>query len=159
MKFHHMCIVVADLDKAIHLWRDVLGFRLETVVDLPDKTPRSPTNFGDDTLMDRSWKVKGARSTMAWLRSRGGAQIELQRPIYPAVELTPPENLRYGHTGFHELGLLVDDIDAMFKKVKDAGYKPVTEDIWAAGPFGRSFIFPDDEGNLIQLWEERKPAQ
>jgi len=78
MKFHHMCIVVADLDKAIHLWRDVLGFRLETVVDLPDKTPGSPTNFGDDTLMDRSWKVKGRRAAD---RARVGLEHGVPPPL------------------------------------------------------------------------------
>jgi hypothetical protein len=31
MRFHHMAIFVSDLQEAIHLWRDVMGFQL--VVD------------------------------------------------------------------------------------------------------------------------------
>jgi catechol 2,3-dioxygenase-like lactoylglutathione lyase family enzyme len=146
MKFHHMCIVTADLAEAIHLWRDVLGFRLETKIDLP------APGFADAALMDDSWRVKGARSKLAWLRSREGAQIELLEPISPLVQVTPPENLGYHHTGIHELALQVDDIDAMFKTVRAAGYETVTDYVWSAGDFGRSFIFYDAERNMIQLW-------
>jgi catechol 2,3-dioxygenase-like lactoylglutathione lyase family enzyme len=146
MKFHHMCIVTADLAKAIHLWRDVLGFRLETEIELPKE------GFADAALMDASWRVKGAQSKLAWLRSRGGAQIELLEPISPPVETTPPKNLGYHHTGIHELALLVEDIDAMFEKVRAAGYETVTDYVWSSGGFGRSFIFYDAEGNMIQLW-------
>ena len=164
MRFHHMCIITADLQKAIHLWRDVLGFRLQTEVDLPvpGDNPASPMNFANSTLMDDSYGVKGARSKLAWLTSREGAAIELQEPQYPPLESTPRENLRYRHAGIKELGLLVDDIEAMFKKVRDAGYKTTTDYIWSAGAFGRSFIFYDDDGSMIQLWgnaaPEPKPA-
>ena len=70
-----------------------------------------------------------------------------------AYQLLAPENLRYGHTGFHELGLLVDDIDAFFAKVRAAGYQTQTEYVWQCANIGRSFLFYDKDGNMIQIWE------
>ncbi|GAA4554517.1 hypothetical protein [Pseudonocardia xishanensis] len=49
--------------------------------------------------------------------------IELQQPINPLVVTTPEENLRYCHTGVHELGFQVDDIDSWFERIKKAGYR------------------------------------
>jgi hypothetical protein len=102
---------------------------------------------------------------MAILSSENdGTFIELQQPRNPNVQLTPPENLRYSHTGIHELGLVVENIDEMFEKVRAAGLRTQTDYIWSTAhrpvtpgevppPDGRSFIFSDYEGNLIQLWQ------
>tara|TARA_B100000315_G_scaffold240214_1_gene259794 strand:- start:161 stop:646 length:486 start_codon:yes stop_codon:yes gene_type:complete len=153
MRFHHMAIFVSDLQKAIHLWRDVLGFELGVEADIPDGPEPGPKTIMYPELLDDIFKVKGARSKMALLNSDEGTFIELQECENPAIQKTPPENLRYGHTGFHELGLLVDDIDGWFKKVRDAGYETQTDYVWQAAEMGRSFLFYDDDGNMIQLWE------
>jgi catechol 2,3-dioxygenase-like lactoylglutathione lyase family enzyme len=148
-----MAIFVSDLQKAIHLWRDVLGFELGIETVVPDGSEPGPKTIMYPELLDDIFKVKGAQSKMALLNSDEGAYIELQECENPAIQKTPPENLRYGHTGFHELGLLVDDIDGWFKKVRDAGYETQTEYVWQAAEMGRSFLFYDDDGNMIQLWE------
>ena len=110
MRFHHMAIFVSDLQEAIHLWRDVMGFELAVETVIPDGPAPGPTTFMYPALLDDIFKVKGARSKMALLSSPEGALIELQECEVPAIQKTPPENLRYGHTGFHELGLLVDNM-------------------------------------------------
>ena len=108
-------------------------------------------------LLDDIFKVKGARSKMALLSSPEGALIELQQCENPAVVRTSPENLRYGHTGFHELGLAVDNIEEFFERVRAAGYETQTEYIWTCANLGRSFLFYDKEGNMIQIWEPTVP--
>ncbi|MFD2580226.1 VOC family protein [Novosphingobium colocasiae] len=65
----------------------------------------------------------------------------------------PRKNLRYGHTGIHELGLLVEGIDGWFEKIKAAGYRMQTDYVWQCAEIGRSFIFYDQDGNMIQIWE------
>lgn len=154
MRFHHMALMVTDLQKAIHLWRDVLGFELGVETIIPDGPEPSPSTFMYPKLLDDIFKVKGAKSKMALLSSAEGAFIELQECINPAIEKTPPQNLRYGHTGIHELGLLVDDIDMWFEKVREAGYETQTDYVWQCANLGRSFLFYDDDGNMIQMWEQ-----
>jgi hypothetical protein len=109
-------------------------------------------------LLDDIFKVKGAQSRMALLSSKEGAFIELQECINPQIQKTPEENLRYGHTGIHELGLLVDGIDAWYDKIKAAGYRMQTDYVWACANLGRSFLFYDQDGNMIQIWESPKDA-
>ncbi|MFT4563789.1 MAG: catechol 2,3-dioxygenase-like lactoylglutathione lyase family enzyme [Gammaproteobacteria bacterium] len=153
MRFHHMAIFVSDLDEAIHLWRDVMGFDVAINTVIPDGDAPGPNTYMYPKLLDDIFKVKGARSKMALLSSKEGALIELQECENPAIKRTPPENLRYGHTGFHELGLVCDDIDGFFTKVRAAGYETQTEYVWQCANIGRSFLFYDKDGNMIQMWE------
>ena len=153
MRFHHMAIFVSDLQEAIRLWRDVMGFDLVLETVIPDGDKPAPNTYMYPALLDDIFKVKGARSKMALLSSHEGALIELQECENPQIQRTPPEHLRYAHTGFHELGLVCEDIDAFFAKVRAAGYETQTEYIWQCGNFGRSFLFYDNDGNMIQIWE------
>lgn len=154
MRFHHMAVFVTDLQKAIRLWRDVLGFELAVETVIPDGPEPGPRTFMYPKLLNDIFKVEGARSKMALLSSPEGALIELQECETPAIQKTPPENLRYGHTGIHELGLLVDDIDGWFDKVRAAGYETQTDYVWQCADIGRSFLFYDEDGNMIQMWEQ-----
>jgi catechol 2,3-dioxygenase-like lactoylglutathione lyase family enzyme len=151
MKFHHVCLVVHDTDRAIAFWRDFMGFALSADFLLPTGEAGSDTLI-DPKLCDDIFGETGSRMRGTLLTSPGGAMIELQNPRAWDVAPTPPENLRYRHTGMHELAFEVDDLDAWFDKIRAAGFKPTTEYVWGAGT-GRTFLFPDPEGNLIQLWQ------
>ena len=122
MRFHHMAIFVAEMEAALHLWRDVLGFRVIKDSVIPDGPAPAPTVYLYPALLDDIFKVKNARSRMAILVSAEGAIIELQQCENPAIQRTPPAQQRYGHTGVHELGLLVTDIDGWFARIREAGY-------------------------------------
>jgi len=159
MRFHHMAVFVSDLRKAVRLWHEVLGFKVAVDCVIPDGEAPGPKVYMYPALLDDIFKVKGARSKMVLLMSDEGALIELQECENPRIKSTPKENLRYGHTGFHELGLLVDDIDGWFQKIRAAGYETQTEYVWTCASIGRSFLFYDDDGNMIQLWEHtREPT-
>ena len=84
--------------------------------------------------------------------------IELLQPQTPHVQQTPPDRLLYGHSGIRELGLVLDDIDGFFEKVRAAGYRTQTDYVWPCANMGRSFIFYDKDGNMIQIWEHAADA-
>jgi catechol 2,3-dioxygenase-like lactoylglutathione lyase family enzyme len=163
MRFHHMCLITANLEQSIAFWRDIMGFTLKVKAEIPDGD--SPESLCTPKLLNDSFGVSGARSTMAILTSENdGTFIELQQPHNPKVQPTAPENLRYSHTGIHELGLVVENIDEMFEKIRAAGLPTRTDYVWQTAhrpvapgevppPDGRSFIFSDYEGNMIQLWQ------
>ena len=153
MRFHHMAVFVNDMAKALRLWRDVMGFRVIFDAEIPDGDNPGPGIYMTPELLDDIFGVKGARSHMVLVISDDQAIIELQQCLNPAIQQTPKENLRYAHTGVHELGLCVDDIDHWFTKIKQAGYELQTDYIWLCAGIGRSFLFYDDDGNMIQLWE------
>lgn len=158
MRFHHMALFVSDMTEAVRLWRDVLGFKVAVDTVIPDGPAPGPKTFMYPALLDDIFKVTGARSKMVLLMSDEGALIELQECANPAIKKTPPENLRYGHTGIHELGLQVADIDGWFAKIQAAGYQMQTDYVWTCANIGRSFLFYDADGNMIQLWEHTSSA-
>lgn len=86
MRFHHMALMVSDLQKAIHLWRDVLGFELAVETVIPDGKEPGPNTFMYPELLDDIFKIKGAKSKMALLSSAEGAMIELQECETPAIQ-------------------------------------------------------------------------
>lgn len=157
MRFHHMGVFVSDIDEALKLWVDLLGFELTHRATIPDSDVKGPKTRMPPGVLDDIFGVKGARSQMALLTSPDGAMIELQQSEVPKIRKTPPENLRYGHTGFHELGFQVEDIEGWFEKVKAAGYEPQTSYIWPWAGTGKSFLFYDSDGNMIQFCEQKGP--
>ena len=54
----------------------------------------------------------------------------------------------------HELALTVSNIDAFVEGIRRRGFETQTDYIWSSSTRGRSFIFYDPEGNMIQMWEE-----
>jgi catechol 2,3-dioxygenase-like lactoylglutathione lyase family enzyme len=150
VKFHHVAIMVSDLDVALQLWINVLDFEvvIRTQIPTPDFSADGRISAH---VLDDIFGVSGARSEMALLRSAGGAMVELQRPENPDIVATPKEHLRYGHTGIHEVAFLVDDAQMWFERVRAAGYKTQTDYVWPWTSSGMSFLFYDADGNLIQL--------
>jgi catechol 2,3-dioxygenase-like lactoylglutathione lyase family enzyme len=153
LKFHHMAVFVSDMEQSLRLYRDTLGFKVAIDDHLPNGDAPGVGVLMYPELMDRIWDYRGARSRVVLLTSEEGAMLELQQSLAPPVQSTPAENLRYWHTGIHELGLQVSDIDDWFKTVRDAGYETQTEEVWEIVGMGRSFLFYDPDWNLIQLWE------
>jgi catechol 2,3-dioxygenase-like lactoylglutathione lyase family enzyme len=149
MKIHHAMFVVSDMAPAVRLWRDLLGFQV--IVD--DYLPEGAGGAISQKLLDDITHVKGAHwKTCLLTHPRSGANIELQQPLVPKPQKTPRG---YEPTGVRELALMVDGIDAWFEKVRGAGYETQTDYIWGVGTI-RTFLFFDEDGNQIQLWESLK---
>ena len=157
MRFHHMCIVTRQLDRQIDFWRELMGFTLAVRTAIPDGEAAGATVFAPRSLMRDTFRDPDARATVALMMSDAGAMIELLAPEHPSVDPTPEDQLLYRHTGIHELALAVDDIDAFFEKVKAAGCRLQTDYVWSCANLGRSFIFYDPEGNMIQIWQPSAP--
>lgn len=152
LAFHSICIVCKDIDSYTKFWTDFMGFKAMGMTEYPtpeeeitDQTGGMPAELCDDIFDDENHSLR-----VTFVLADGIA-IELNSPSN--VELTPADELGYKNTGMRELGFNVDDIDAWFKKVTDAGYYTTTDEPWTVTPGGlnRTFIFADPEGNYIQL--------
>jgi catechol 2,3-dioxygenase-like lactoylglutathione lyase family enzyme len=151
MKFHHAMIVVSDIEESLLLYRDLLGFEVAMDKIVPDVP--GPYQVIDQATLDDVTGVKDSNIRVLLLRSDEGMLIEMQCPNNPALQKTPKENLRYAHTGMHELALEVTDIDGWFNNIKAAGYEPQTDYVWTISGSFRTFLFYDPDGNLLQLVE------
>lgn len=150
LTFHHVCLTYEDIDEAIHLWCDVLGFELTYRGIIPD-----PQVLADNTHMADSYDGEDHyESETVTIGVAGKMVIELQRPIVPKLHTKPARENGYNYTGLTEIAFQVDDIDFWHQRIIDAGYRPQSEP-WQSTPYGsRTFVFYDHEGNIIQLWQE-----
>ena len=152
MYWHSIMITYVDLDRALELWRDVMGF---TVVS---DGVTSGEYFDPAVWADIFDKDEPPSVRVACLQHDTGAMLELHQPVDPPLVEEPAENFSYWHSGTMELTLRVRDIDGWLQKIKAAGYQTLTDYVWDCGTIGRSFEFYDTEGHIIQLWEcEKSP--
>ncbi|MBI4230803.1 MAG: methylmalonyl-CoA epimerase [Planctomycetes bacterium] len=128
----HIAIAVADLDRAVAFFRDILGLRHEGTEEVP---------------------TEGVKT--AFFRA-GAARIELVSPTAPGSAVS--RFLERNGEGIHHIALRVDDIDAAMKSLKGAGLA-LTSDTPRPGAEGAriTFIHPKSaHGVLVELKEEKE---
>ena len=143
---HHTNITVADLDRAIAFYRDVLGYRvtMRSVIDKPEfqryvRVPAETT--GEMVLMQ-----VGDEPNMG--------TVELIQWSPPPVEPTPPK--RPGDPGLCLIALNVYDetLEEVRERLRGHGVAPWSDilSIDLEGyPTFRGMVIEDPDGTLIEL--------
>ena len=153
MRFNHVAIVVTDVERALSLYRDLLGFRLASDVVLPDESEAIGLDPGQ---LSESFRHAGARARVLALivDEADGSFLEILHPLEPPAAPMPNQFRGYAFAAIREVAFLVDDIDVWFERVRSGGYETQTRSVWEAGGLMRSFIFYDQDGNRVQLVEQ-----
>jgi catechol 2,3-dioxygenase-like lactoylglutathione lyase family enzyme len=103
----HTGLVVADLERALHFWRDLLGFRITRQME--ESGPH----------LDAMMGLEGVALTTVKLAAPDGSLIELlhfqSHPDRPSWAGTPYS------TGFTHIALTVADLDSTCGKLAQAG--------------------------------------
>jgi catechol 2,3-dioxygenase-like lactoylglutathione lyase family enzyme len=143
----HTGITVANLEKSLAFWRDVLGFEL------------SHTAHQTGELAQEITGVEGAEIKLAALKAPGGHKIELLEYLAPADR--KPANLRPCDVGSVHVALLVYDLDAVLERIAASGWeaagKPQT---LRTGPnAGKRVVYVrDSDGTTIELMQIAKQS-
>ena len=153
MRYNHAAISVSDIDRALTLYRDLLGLHVVSDAILPDDAARLQI---DPDQLSESMRVADARARVVALRLNDTDEsfLELLELLSPSVRHLPCEFQHYWYTGIKEVAFSVTDVDSWFGRVKAAGYTTQTRAVWSAGGVMRSFIFHDGDANRIQLVEQ-----
>lgn len=144
----HINLVVADLERSVRFYTEVLGFR---------KTR--------DVVMEGAWidqivGLQGVRGRVAFVVAPGGEpRLELlcyDRPAGPAL----PENSRPNTQGLRHLALRVDDMDAMVNRLRQAGVTLFSAPVRVPGGVVKHdagdktlVYFLDPDGVILELAE------
>jgi catechol 2,3-dioxygenase-like lactoylglutathione lyase family enzyme len=106
-QIRHTGLVVADLEVALHFWRDLLGFTVARQME--ESGPHIDAMMG----------LKDVRLTTSKLTAPEGGMIELlyfhSHPDQPAWTGTPYS------TGFTHVAITVKDIAVLCEKLADSG--------------------------------------
>jgi methylmalonyl-CoA epimerase len=124
----HVGVAVKNLDEAIGVYRDILGFKL----------------LGVHVLTERKVKV-------AFLSTGGETQIELLEPL--GSESPVAKFLESRGEGIHHIAVKVDDIEKALEELKRKGVMLVDEKP-RAGAEGKkiAFVHPKStKGVLLEL--------
>jgi len=136
----HTGLVVADLERALHLWCDVLGFKV--VKQMHESGPHIDAMMG----------LRDVRVTTAKLAAPDGNLIELLRfhshPDQPRWEGTPYS------TGFTHIALTVDDLDRLVSQLKHEGFNFPAPPQFSPDGRVRVVYAKSPEGILLELVQE-----
>jgi lactoylglutathione lyase len=140
---HHAGVTVADLDRSLAFYRDVLGLEVFVVAERSDATIGQIVGY------------PGASLKLAFCGVPGdSARIELLEYLEPRGDAADGETFRpgTGHVCFR-----VDDIDTLHRRIAEAGYAPrsTAPVTIAQGPNAgaRSFYVRDPDGYTVELFQ------
>ena len=129
----HIALSVADLDRSLTFYRDLLGFKLNRILE-PD--PGLP--------LDQVVAMPGAKSRIAHLEL-GGTMLELFQYLEPEGAAIP-ETHKQADQGFTHIGLTSTDARADFKRLKQEGVRFYSDPIeFRPGVWLFYFYGPDGE--------------
>ncbi len=142
----HIGITVADIERSIAFYRDILGFEYQSELVMEGKET--------DLLFNK----KGCKARVAYLNPQrfNGSQIELIQFISHDVEKQQTDLFR---TSVSEICFSTDDIEKEYKRLSNKGVEFLSEpqefDFSDYG-FGKSkaVYFRDLDGNILELIEE-----
>lgn len=105
----HTGIVVSDMSRSLPFYRDLLG--MEVWADFVDDSP----------YLQTLTEVPGARVRMVKLKAEDGISIELLH--YLSHPQAVPQGGRSCDVGCNHVALQVEDIEALYEKLKTAGIR------------------------------------
>jgi glyoxylase I family protein len=136
----HTGLVVADLERALHFWCDVLGFKM--VMQMEES----------GSHIDAMMGLKDVRVTTAKLAALDGNLIELlyfdSHPDQPRWNGSPYS------TGFTHIALTVDDLDRLVLKLAQEGVKFPAKPQFSPDGKVKVIYAQGPEGVLLELVEK-----
>lgn len=147
----HTSFTVGDAEKSVSFYRDTLGFKLLSLAERPPAFSELATG------------IRGAHLKTAYLEIPGGHRLELIQYLGASgIKI----DSRTNNVGSAHLALIVDDLETLYRELKERGFRFKGEPIEIpAGPNkGNRMVYlldPDDFTlELIQIGggSRKKPA-
>jgi catechol 2,3-dioxygenase-like lactoylglutathione lyase family enzyme len=135
----HTGLVVADLERALHFWCDVLGFKV--VKQMEESGPHIDAMMG----------LRDVRVTTAKLAAPDGNLIELLR--FHSHPDQPRWNGAPYSTGFTHIALTVDNLDELVAKLVHEGVSFPAPPQHSPDGYAKVIYAKGPEGILLELVE------
>ena len=132
----HVGIVVQDMEKSAHFWRDVMGFKV--AVDF----------WEQGAYIEAVSGIPGLRLHMIKLTAPDNSMIELlQYETHP----TPAGRSQPNDSGIRHIAFTVADVDAAWRTLKENGCQPLSDPVNDPNGTARVFYTRDPDGNWLEI--------
>ena len=137
-RIRHPGIVVGDLEKSLHFWSDLLGFKV--VREMDEHGPH----------MDRMLGIENVRvKTVKMIADEGGSMLELLAFQSPGpVRGQPPAINTIGLT---HVAIEVDDAEETFRRLASAGAKFNSPPQLSPDGFSKVAFCRDPDGTFVEI--------
>ena len=139
-KAHHMGLQVADLDRSVAFYRDVLGFTVIFAWNPQAEYIRELVGYPDADIHAAVLRLPGS-------------EVVLELLEYRNVERTPVDT-GTANPGTAHIAFFVDDLDALYASLTDKGVASVSPPVTPTiGPNrgGRAVYMKDPDGIRVEL--------
>jgi catechol 2,3-dioxygenase-like lactoylglutathione lyase family enzyme len=141
----HVGISVANLERSIEFYRDLLGMRVVQEV------PMGGANY--DAIMG----LKGTEGRIAVLRT---ANLEIELLEFKRPPSRPVESGRHvSDQGISHFAVHVEDIAGLYARLEAAGVRIHSALVHFASCATTAVYFCDPDGNFIEMLQENIPGQ
>lgn len=141
----HTGIVVSDMAKSLHFWRDIMG--LKVVVDF----------WEEGKFIDTVQHLTGVKVHMIKLTAPDGTLIELLKDENHPGE--PPAERQLCDRGISHVAFTVADVEASFRALREASCELLSDPITSRDGKARLFFARDPEGNLLEIVQMLGPQE
>jgi len=133
----HTGIVVQDMEKCLHFWKDIMG--LQVAIDFWEK----------GEFIDTVQHLSGVNLHMIKLTAPDGSMIELLKD--EAHPTPPPEQNMLCDRGIRHIAFTVADVEETWRILCDNRCEVLSEPVYAPDGQARLFFARDPEGNLLEI--------
>jgi lactoylglutathione lyase len=144
-KAHHMGLQVADLDRSVAFYRDILGFDLAFAWNPQAAYIRELVGYPDADIHAAILRLPGS-------------DVMLELLEYRNVERAPVDT-RTANPGTAHIAFFVDDLDALYADLAARGVRSVSPPVTPTiGPNegGRAVYLIDPDGIRVELIQTRR---
>jgi catechol 2,3-dioxygenase-like lactoylglutathione lyase family enzyme len=141
----HTAIGVSSTEKSYHFYTNLLGIAYKG------------ESFNKGTEQEHLNNVEGASLHITGHRAEKGIGVEFLQYLVPGPGKKYPVDTRADDLWFWQTILIVDDADAVFSKLKEAGYAFVSKEIvhrHLNGIHSKSFIVKDPDGHAVRIVQQ-----
>jgi len=143
----HTAIGISSTERSHHFYADLLGVE------------RKGDSWNKGIEQEHLNNVEGASLHITGYRTAGGPGIEFLQYLVPGPGKKYPEDTRADDCWFWQTTLVTDDAEALYNKLKTAGYSFVSKEIVhdiQNGIHSKSFITKDPDGHAVLIMESKK---
>ena len=133
----HVGIVVQDMEKSLHFWRDVMG--LKVAIDFWEK----------GEFIDTVQHLSGVNLHMIKLTAPDGSMIELLKD--EAHPTPPPERNDLCDRGIRHIAFTVADVEESWRTLSDHDCEVLSRPVVSPDGTARLFFARDPEGSLLEI--------